>query len=392
MTGLPEQAARTTGTVAVAKWGRVTMISPRATDRGYPWLDTLAHEMTHLALSRGTRDKAPLWLQEGVAKREETRWRIEEPLDDVPAIDAVAAVGIEKGLGRRSTSSARRSPCAPDRRASAGRLRRSAELRPLLHQGESGDDALPGSRSAASAPVKARTSSSRRSAKRADSISWAGTRSGAATSRASRTSSRPTSRLPASSRSSARCRAECASASSSTTAAATPPPSSSTRRRTSSPPSTPPSAPSSARRSPPPAIATRPPPSSPSPRTCTVSSAAGGRSTDSSPKTRLMRRAPSASASRSTRWIRLSLARRRSCPSSRRIRSSPRSARRRDGSRSGTGLSLPRPAAPLTMVFDIRFVAVDPGPLVRVGVGEIQIGSLREGFEADLSPWDVNAY
>jgi hypothetical protein len=100
MTGLPEQAARTTGTVAVAKWGRVTMISPRATDRGYPWLDTLAHEMTHLALSRGTRDKAPLWLQEGVAKREETRWRVEEPLDDVPAIDAVAAAGIEKGLGR----------------------------------------------------------------------------------------------------------------------------------------------------------------------------------------------------------------------------------------------------------------------------------------------------
>jgi tetratricopeptide (TPR) repeat protein len=100
MTGLPEQAARTTGTVAVAKWGRVTMISPRATSQGYPWLDTLAHEMTHLALSRGTRDKAPLWLQEGVAKREETRWRIEEPGDDVPPIDAVAAVGIEKGLGR----------------------------------------------------------------------------------------------------------------------------------------------------------------------------------------------------------------------------------------------------------------------------------------------------
>ncbi|HEY4120977.1 MAG TPA: hypothetical protein VGM56_24105 [Byssovorax sp.] len=100
MTGLPEQAAQTTGTVAIAKWGRVTMVSPRATYRGYPWLDTLAHEMTHLALSRGTRDKAPLWLQEGVAKREETRWRDVEPLDDVPAVDAIAAAGIEKGLGR----------------------------------------------------------------------------------------------------------------------------------------------------------------------------------------------------------------------------------------------------------------------------------------------------
>jgi hypothetical protein len=100
MTGLPEEAARTTGTVAVAKWGRVTMISPRATPRGYPWLDTLAHEMTHLALSRGTRDKAPLWLQEGVAKREETRWRDPQPLDDFPPIDTVAAVGMERGLGR----------------------------------------------------------------------------------------------------------------------------------------------------------------------------------------------------------------------------------------------------------------------------------------------------
>jgi hypothetical protein len=100
MTGLPLQAAQTTGTVAVAKWGRVTMISPRATDDGYPWLDTLAHEMTHLALSRGTRDKAPLWLQEGVAKRQETRWREPIPLDDYPPVDAVASVGLAKGLGR----------------------------------------------------------------------------------------------------------------------------------------------------------------------------------------------------------------------------------------------------------------------------------------------------
>jgi hypothetical protein len=100
MTGLPEQAARTTGTVAVAKWGRVTMLTPRAMAHGYPWLDTLAHEMTHLALSQGTRDRAPLWLQEGVAKREETRWREAQPLDDVPPVDTVALVGMERGLGR----------------------------------------------------------------------------------------------------------------------------------------------------------------------------------------------------------------------------------------------------------------------------------------------------
>src|SRR5690606_35120476 len=65
LTGLPLRAAETTGTVAVARWGRVTMLSPRATPLGYPWEDTLAHEIAHLALSRATRDRAPLWLQEG---------------------------------------------------------------------------------------------------------------------------------------------------------------------------------------------------------------------------------------------------------------------------------------------------------------------------------------
>jgi hypothetical protein len=82
VSGLPLEAAETTGTVAVARWGRVTMLSPRAAMSGYPWEDTLAHEITHLALSRGSRDYAPLWLQEGIAKREETRWRSQRPFDE----------------------------------------------------------------------------------------------------------------------------------------------------------------------------------------------------------------------------------------------------------------------------------------------------------------------
>jgi hypothetical protein len=102
-TGLPEEAAQTTGTVGVAKWGRVFMLSPRATLRGYPWLDTLAHELTHLALSQGTLDRAPLWLQEGVAKREESRWREADPFDGKPSADAVAAHGMRRGLGRPLT-------------------------------------------------------------------------------------------------------------------------------------------------------------------------------------------------------------------------------------------------------------------------------------------------
>ena len=98
MTGLPYEAAQTTGTVAVAKWGRVTLLSPRASIHGYSWRDTVAHELTHLAVTRATVDRAPLWLQEGVAKREEVRWREPGPFDDRPSPDAIAARGIELKL------------------------------------------------------------------------------------------------------------------------------------------------------------------------------------------------------------------------------------------------------------------------------------------------------
>ncbi len=84
MTGLPLEAAETTGTVAVARWGRVTMLSPRSFARGYPWQDTLAHEITHLLVTAATRDNASLWLQEALAKHFETRWRDPRPLDNVP--------------------------------------------------------------------------------------------------------------------------------------------------------------------------------------------------------------------------------------------------------------------------------------------------------------------
>jgi hypothetical protein len=94
MTGLPEKDAQTTGTVAVAKWGRVTLLSPRASQHGYSWRDTIAHELTHLAVTRATIDHAPLWLQEGVAKREEIRWRDPGPFDDRPSPDAIVTRGM----------------------------------------------------------------------------------------------------------------------------------------------------------------------------------------------------------------------------------------------------------------------------------------------------------
>ena len=98
MTGLPYKSAQTTGTVAVAKWGRVTFLSPRASPHGYAWRDTITHELTHLAVTRASGDRAPLWLQEGVAKREEIRWRDPGPFDDRPTPEAIVQKGMDLEL------------------------------------------------------------------------------------------------------------------------------------------------------------------------------------------------------------------------------------------------------------------------------------------------------
>jgi tetratricopeptide (TPR) repeat protein len=72
---LSVEAIRTTGTIALCKWGRLMIASPAALMHGYPWLDTIAHEYVHLLLTKATLDQSPVWLQEGLAKFLETRWR-----------------------------------------------------------------------------------------------------------------------------------------------------------------------------------------------------------------------------------------------------------------------------------------------------------------------------
>jgi Tfp pilus assembly protein PilF len=75
---LSVEAIRTTGTIALCKWGRLMIASPGALMHGYPWLDTIAHEYVHLLLTKVTLDQSPVWLQEGLAKFLETRWRQDE--------------------------------------------------------------------------------------------------------------------------------------------------------------------------------------------------------------------------------------------------------------------------------------------------------------------------
>jgi len=72
---LTEREIETSGTIALCKYNKLMVVSPRATIFGYPWLDTMAHELTHYLISRATLDKTPIWLHEGLAKYEESRWR-----------------------------------------------------------------------------------------------------------------------------------------------------------------------------------------------------------------------------------------------------------------------------------------------------------------------------
>jgi tetratricopeptide (TPR) repeat protein len=86
ITPLSAENIRTTGTVGVTKYRRIMMITPRVMVYGYGWIDTAVHEYVHYLLTMRTGNQAPVWLQEGLAKLLETRWRLAEPPPLPPAI------------------------------------------------------------------------------------------------------------------------------------------------------------------------------------------------------------------------------------------------------------------------------------------------------------------
>lgn len=86
ITPLSVENIRTTGTVGVTKYRRIMMITPRVMVYGYGWIDTAIHEYVHYLLTMRTGNQAPVWLQEGLAKLLETRWRLAEPPPLPPAI------------------------------------------------------------------------------------------------------------------------------------------------------------------------------------------------------------------------------------------------------------------------------------------------------------------
>ncbi|MEM7158942.1 MAG: tetratricopeptide repeat protein [Myxococcota bacterium] len=86
VTPLTVENIRTTGTVGVTKYRRIMMITPRVMVYGYGWIDTAVHEYVHYVLTMRTQNRAPVWLQEGLAKLLETRWRRTDPPPLEPAI------------------------------------------------------------------------------------------------------------------------------------------------------------------------------------------------------------------------------------------------------------------------------------------------------------------
>lgn len=63
------------GVVGLTKFNKVMVISPGALQQGYRWLDTASHEYVHYLIVLATRNKAPIWLHEGIAKYMEKKWR-----------------------------------------------------------------------------------------------------------------------------------------------------------------------------------------------------------------------------------------------------------------------------------------------------------------------------
>lgn len=96
VTPLTVDNIRTTGTVGVTKYRRIMMITPRVMVYGYGWIDTAVHEYVHYLLTLRTRNQAPVWLQEGMAKLFEARWRRTDP----EPLDSAVAYRLHRAIVR----------------------------------------------------------------------------------------------------------------------------------------------------------------------------------------------------------------------------------------------------------------------------------------------------
>lgn len=89
-------AIKTSGTIAICKFDKLMITSPKALVRGYDWLDTLSHEYTHLVVSKMSRNTVPIWIHEGLAKFLESSWRGAPGLALSPASASLLSEALKK--------------------------------------------------------------------------------------------------------------------------------------------------------------------------------------------------------------------------------------------------------------------------------------------------------
>ena len=210
VSSLSQAEVARTGTIALCKWARLMVTTPRALAYGYPWLDSINHELVHYAVSTLTGDRAPVWLQEGLAKFLERRWREPAggripPRDGAPArqgaalgqadpvrrhapVDGQAAVGRGRDAGLRRGRERDRLP-APARAAWPA-------LRDAIKRVAAGEDARAAVAAAAGgslARLRARLARvhGRRSTTRRSRPSTSRPRTSASRARSRRAASRP---------------------------------------------------------------------------------------------------------------------------------------------------------------------------------------------------------
>ena len=93
---LTRKEIETSGTIALCKYNRLMITSPKALARGYAWLDTLSHEFLHLVISEKSKNTVPIWLHEGLAKYSESLWRGEAGLALGAASENLLAKAVKK--------------------------------------------------------------------------------------------------------------------------------------------------------------------------------------------------------------------------------------------------------------------------------------------------------
>jgi len=96
-TGLTDEDLEKSGTIAVCKYRRLMINTPRNLARGYSYLDTLSHELVHFVVYQRYGRAIPIWLHEALAKYQEDRYKGSKGGDLSPAQKSLLASALRQG-------------------------------------------------------------------------------------------------------------------------------------------------------------------------------------------------------------------------------------------------------------------------------------------------------